>query len=411
MNIAVNAAWMLVSFLSLPGCVSEPEGIYPSASKQHAQHKQVATEHRGLWVATVANIDWPTSKTLTDAQRRAEMIRILDTARDLGLTAIYFQARPCGDAMYKSALEPWSEFLTGKSGTGPTDKSDPLAEWVKETHARGMELHVWLNPFRVGHPQLTGIQADNHPARRLAAVTREYGDYKWLDPGEPVAREHSLSVIEDIAARYEIDGLHIDDYFYPYPVKLPSGVLREFPDDGAWKHYQSSGGKFNRGDWRRENINGFLAQMTSRARAVRPKLVIGISPFGIWQPNHPPGVQGFNSHEGLYADAKKWLNEGSFDYMAPQLYWKVDAPQQPFKPLLDWWVSQNTHGKHVYAGLNVSRVGPDAAKDFSPLEITRQIDIIRATPGAGGFILFSARPIVENRVHIREILKAKIAEK
>ena len=151
--------------------------------------------------------------------------------------------------------------------------------------------------------------------------------------------------------------------------------------------------------------------MTRRARSLKPGLAIGVSPFGIWQPDHPAGVKGFNAYEGLYADSKHWLSEGFLDYLAPQLYWKIDAPQQPFKPLLNWWVAQNIHNKQVFAGLNVSKVGPDPVKDFSPLEITHQIDIIRATPGAGGFILFSARPIVENKVRIKDILKAKIAEK
>lgn len=404
----ISTAWMLVSVAAISGCMAEPDFV-PKTTKPGVTH--VAHEHRGLWVATVANIDWPTTKTLTDAQRHAEMIKILDAAKELGINAIYFQARPCGDALYKSELEPWSEFLTGKSGVGPTDGSDPLAVWVTEAHNRGMELHVWLNPFRVGHPKMTGPLALNHPAKHLADVTREYGDYKWLDPGEPAAREHSWQVIEDITRRYGIDGLHIDDYFYPYPVKLPTGAIKDFPDDSAWKKYQSGGGKLSRADWRRENINSFLTEMNARAKSIKPGIAIGISPFGIWQPDNPKGVKGLNAYESLYADAKKWTNEGWFDYMVPQLYWKVDAPQQPFKPLLDWWVGQNSKHKQMYAGLNVAKVGPDPEKEFSPAEITRQIDIIRATPGAHGFVLFSARPIVENKLKIRDILKAKLAEK
>ena len=400
---------MLACVLTISGCAMDPDPVSPAA--RPAPRVERGNEQRGVWVATVANIDWPSAKGLSDAQRRAEMIRILDVAKDVGLNTIYFQVRPCGDALYKSALEPWSEFLTGSSGVGPSDGSDPLAEWVTEAHARGLQLHAWINPFRVGHPKMVGKLAASHPANALAAVTRSYGEYKWLDPGEERAREHSLRVVEDLARRYDIDGFQIDDYFYPYPVKDAKGATVDFPDNAAWNRYLASGGKLSRGDWRRENITSFLIAMNRRAKAIKPSLVMGVSPFGIWKPDFPAGVKGFDAYEGLYADARSWLSNGTVDYLAPQLYWKIDAPQQPFQPLLNWWVAQNTHGKRVYAGLNLSKVGPNAVKDFAPSEITRQIDLIRATPGADGFVLFSMRPLLENKLNVRELLKAKIAER
>jgi uncharacterized lipoprotein YddW (UPF0748 family) len=361
------------------------------------------TEIRGVWVATVANIDWPSSKTLTDAQRRAEMVAILDKAKSIGLNTIFFQVRPTGDAMYRSDLEPWSEFLAGSSGVGPADGSDPLQEWITQAHARGIELHAWINPYRVGHPKLTGVQSASHPSNALASVTRSYGEYKWMDPGEPAAKEHTLKVVEDLCRRYELDGVHVDDYFYPYPINDKAGKRVEFPDDGAWGRYQSAGGKLSRDDWRRANIDSLIVDLGTRSKAAarrrnpaRP-LTFSISPFGIWRPGFPAGVKGFDAYAGLYADARKWMNDGTIDVAIPQLYWKIDAPEQPYQGLLDWWVSQRSPRTRLAVGLNASRIGVEGAKGFSASEITRQIEIARGTKGTSGYVLFSMKPLLEDR--------------
>jgi uncharacterized lipoprotein YddW (UPF0748 family) len=369
-------------------------------------------EIRGAWVATVANIDWPSVKTLTDQQRRDEMLRILDTAKAIGLNTIFFQVRPTGDAMYRSELEPWSEFLTGTSGEGPADGSDPLEEWVREAHARGIELHAWINPYRVGHPKLTGVQTASHPSNVLAAVTREYGEYKWMDPGEPVAKEHTLKVVEDLCRRYELDGVHVDDYFYPYPVNDKGGKKLEFPDDGAWGKYVSGGGKVSREDGRRGNIDRLIVEMGARAKAaakgrnpVRP-LTFSISPFGIWRPGFPAGVKGFDAYAGLYADARKWANEGMIDVVVPQLYWKIDAPEQPYMPLLNWWVSQSSPKTRLAVGLNASKVGEAGGRGFAVSEITRQITMARDTRGVRGYVLFSMKPLLEDRLGLAKEVKS-----
>lgn len=361
-------------------------------------------EIRGAWVATVANIDWPSAKTLTDQQRRDEMLKILDTAKGIGLNTIFFQVRPTGDAMYRSDLEPWSEFLTGTSGVGPADGSDPLEEWVREAHARGIELHAWINPYRVGHPKLTGPQSASHPSQALAAVTREYGEYKWMDPGEPVAKEHTMKVVEDICRRYEIDGVHVDDYFYPYPVNDKAGKRLAFPDDAAWGRYQTTGGKLSRDDWRRSNIDSLIVELGTRSKAAarrrnpaRP-LTLSISPFGIWRPGFPAGVKGFDAYAGLYADARKWVNEGTIDVVVPQLYWKIDAPEQPYVPLLNWWESQRSPKVRLAVGLNASKVGEVGGKGFAASEITRQITIARGTRGVSGYVLFSMKPLLADRL-------------
>ncbi|MBU6414482.1 MAG: family 10 glycosylhydrolase [Planctomycetes bacterium] len=388
----------LAGMASLGGCQEAQPGPTEVSVSRLTQ-----AEIRGVWVATVANIDWPSAKGLTDQQRRGEMLRILDTAKGIGLNTIFFQVRPTGDAIYRSDLEPWSEFLTGTSGVGPADGSDPLEEWVREAHARGIELHAWINPYRVGHPKLTGPQSASHPSQALAAVTREYGEYKWMDPGEPVAKEHTLKVVEDICRRYEIDGVHVDDYFYPYPVNEKAGKKVEFPDDGAWSRYQASGGNLSRDDWRRANINSLIVELGTRAKAsargrnpARP-LTFSISPFGIWRPGFPAGVKGFDAYAGLFADARKWTNEGTIDVVVPQLYWKIEAPEQPYVPLLNWWESQRSPKVRLAVGLNASRIGVEGPKGFLASEITRQIEIARGTKGASGYVLFSMKPLLEDR--------------
>lgn len=360
-------------------------------------------EIRGVWVATVANIDWPSSKGLTDAQRRTEVITILDQAKSIGLNTIFFQVRPTGDAMYRSDLEPWSEFLTGASGVGPADGSDPLEEWITLAHSRGIELHAWINPYRVGHPKLTGPQSATHPSNALSSVTREYGEYKWMDPGEDIAKEHTLKVVEDLCRRYELDGIHVDDYFYPYPVNDKSGKRMDFPDESAWSAYQSTGGKLSRDNWRRGNIDNLIVELGTRSKAAargrnpaRP-LTLSISPFGIWRPGFPAGVKGFDAYAGLYADARKWVNEGTIDVVVPQLYWKIDAPEQPYVPLLDWWESQRSPKVRLAVGLNASRIGVEGPKGFLASEITRQIEIARGKKGASGYVLFSMKPLLEDR--------------
>jgi len=356
----------------------------------------IRRELRGAWVASVANIDWPSTKTLTIEEQQAEAIAMLDRAASIGLNAIMLQVRPSCDALYKSELEPWSEFLTGESGTGPARDFDPLAFWVEQAHARGLELHAWFNPFRARHFEAKGPEAPMHISKARPDLVRSYDNYLWLDPGEPDARAHSLAVMLDVARRYDIDAVHLDDYFYPYP-KTVNGVELPFPDDVPFKRYVDSGGTLARGDWRRDNINTFMRELYNGVRAIKPQLRVGISPFGIWRPGYPSMVKGFDAYEKLAADATKWMREGWLDECVPQLYWKVEAPHQPFGPLLAWWRGENSRGRHVYAGLNASNVGK-TAKAWTPDEITRQIAITRNTADAAnpaGVVLFSMKALAQ----------------
>ncbi len=367
-------------------------------------------EFRGVWVATVANIDWPSAKALPTEQQRAEMTRILDAAAALNLNAILLQVRPACDAIYPSALEPWSEFLTGQSGLPPAPAWDPLAEWVAGAHDRGLELHAWFNPFRARHFRSERPDDPNHITHTRPDLTRTYGQYKWLDPGEPDSQEHALRVIADVLTRYDLDGVHIDDYFYPHPDKdLP------FPDDATYARHAAAGGTLPRPAWREHNINTFVQRMYRAVKALKPHAAVGISPFGIWRPGHPPGVKGMDAVERLHADARLWLNEGWLDYAAPQLYWAVDAPQQPFAPLLAWWRAENQQGRGLWPGLYTSRITGEPDK-WQPTEILRQIAVIRdrpddpspsdaAPPGGFGHIHFSMVCLLANRGGIADALR------
>lgn len=361
-------------------------------------------EFRGVWVATVDNIDWPSSKDLTSEAQQAEMAKILDAAQALNFNAIILQVRPTCDAIYPSAIEPWSEFLTGRSGRPPSTPYDPLKMWIDGAHARGLQLHAWINPYRARHEKTQFPDAPSHVSKTNPAMVKKYGEYLWMDPGEPWVQNRTIEVVRDILSRYDVDGIHIDDYFYPYPQKN-----REFDDRASFGRYHASGGTLPRDDWRRQNVDRFVERLYHEVKAIKREALFGISPFGIWRPGNPPGIQSMDPYLLLHADSKKWLNNGWLDYIAPQLYWPVDSKGQPFAPLLKWWVSQNTKHRHVWPGIYTSRVDTKEGKPWSAVEIARQIDTVRRTPGAGGVMQFSAVALVEKRVGLLDVLRRAYA--
>lgn len=389
-------------------------------------------EFRGVWVATVNNIDWPSARGMPVAAARAEMERLLDLAARLNLNAVVLQVRPCADAMYPSELEPWSEFLTGRSGQPPSEAGyDPLAEWIAGAHARGLELHAWVNPFRSRHPGQKAPDALSHVNVAQPGWVRDYAGGKWMDPGEPAAREHSLAVILDLVRRYDLDGVHYDDYFYPYP-----DGAKPFPDDTTYGAYTAAGGRLSREEWRRDNINSFVRRLYEGVKRLKPHVKVGASPFGIWRPGFPPGIRGFDAYDKLAADARLWLREGWIDYIAPQLYWPVDQKPQSYERLLDWWIANNDRGRHVWVGNYASRVlpapggtggggaapgvgGESAATtdakgrpSWEPSEIVRQIELTRlrgddsggAAGASTGNIHFSAVALLQNRRGLADAL-------
>ncbi|CAN5818661.1 hypothetical protein BH23ACT11_BH23ACT11_04260 [soil metagenome] len=350
-------------------------------------------EFRGAWIATVANIDWPSRPGLSTAQQQAELRALLDRAAVLNLNAIVFQIRPHTDALYASPYEPWSEYLTGKQGRAPEPFYDPLAFAVEEAHRRGLELHAWFNPYRAHHPAAQSAISEDHISRTRPELVREYGDYLWLDPGLPEVVDYSLSVVLDVVRRYDIDGVHFDDYFYPYPIRDDEGRRVEFPDSLSWAQALQAGVTLSRDDWRRQNVDRFVERLYQEVKAEKPWVKVGISPFGIWRPGHPEGVRGFDAYQEIYADARKWQQAGWLDYFAPQLYWRIASEGQPYQPLLDWWVEQNTAGRHLWPGNYASRVGFDVGADpaWEPEELAQQVRITRSQPGATGNVMFSMK--------------------
>jgi uncharacterized lipoprotein YddW (UPF0748 family) len=363
-----------------------------------------ARELRGAWLATVANIDWPSKPGLPVAQQKAELISLLDRAAQLHLNAIYFQVRPVADAFYASPLEPWSEYLTGVQGRSPG--YDPLALAVAEAHQRGLQLHAWFNPFRAGHPESKSPPALNHAVRTHPGLIRHYGRQIWFDPGEPEARARALAAVLDVVKRYDVDGVVFDDYFYPYPEKNWSGAPMDFPDDASWKKIGAQSG-LSRDDWRRANINQFVQKVSQTVHAAKPWVQFGISPFGIWRPGVPAGIdaKALDAYGRLYADARLWLASGWVDYLAPQLYWSIAPREHSFPLLFQWWRQQNPKGRHVFAALNDAAVGTK----FSDDEIGRQIDAVRTQTSNGGEIHYHLRNLVEN-LSLAKTVAAKYAQ-
>lgn len=389
-------------------CARGPKEKAPDKEKA-PEKKEVSVpsaprEFRAAWVATVANIDWPSKPGLSTPEQQKELQTILDKAVDLNLNAIILQGRPQCDALYDSKLEPWSSYLTGTMGKAPEPYYDPLEFAVKEAHQRGLELHVWFNPYRANHPANKGGISDNHISKINPPIVKEYGKYLWLDPGEKGTQDHTMNVVLDVVKRYDIDGVHIDDYFYPYKENDKDGKEIDFPDNPSWERYKASGGTLNRSDWRRENVNAFVKRFYNEVKAEKPWVKVGISPFGIWKPGYPQGVTGFNQYEGLYADAKLWIEEGWVDYFTPQLYWAIDSKGQPYKPLLKWWVEQNKKGRHLWPGNFTSRIPEEWKAD----EIVNQVKATQEEPGAGGNVHFSMITLSENRDNICDKLKQEL---
>ncbi len=324
-----------------------------------------------------------------------EALAILDRCRDLNLNAVVLQVRPHCDALYPSELEPWSYYLTGQQGQPPTPLYDPLQFWIDESHARGLELHAWFNPYRANHPKNKGELAPGSMVRQRPDLTLKLGDdgYYWLDPGHRDTRAHSLGVIADVVRRYDVDGVHLDDYFYPYP-SYNDG--EDFPDDATWQAYRNGGGKLSRRAWRRHNVDVFVEELYRRVKAEKRHVVVGISPFGIWRPNHPASIKtSFDQFDMIFADARRWLREGWVDYYTPQLYWPIAQVPQSYPVLLAWWTEQNLHERHLWPGLFTSRV---SAEGWTAREVANQIMVTRALVPAGpGTVQFSMRALMEDR--------------
>ncbi|HKO17080.1 MAG TPA: family 10 glycosylhydrolase [Gemmatimonadaceae bacterium] len=370
----------------------------------------VQREFRGVWISPAGEGDWPSRPGLPAAVQQQQLITLLDKARAIGLNAIIFHVRLSGDALYDTALAPWSAKLSGRQGVSPG--YDPLAVVVREAHARGLQVHAWFNPFRASLDG--GIRAaKNHVTRQHPSWVRRYGSQQWIDPGIPEARQFVIKTILDVVQRYDIDGVHLDDFFYPYREtrttyrRVGRGrhrhtvkVTREldFPDAASWAKYGRRAHWTDRAAWRRHNIDDFVHALYDSVHAEKPWLAVGISPFGIWRPGSPAGVDGLDSYREIYADTRKWLREGWVDYLAPQLYWPIDGAQNRFRALDAWWRSQNPLGRHVWPGLyTAGAVGPSPwALDEIPRQIATLRFVREGTMEANGHIHFRIGSLIAN---------------
>ncbi len=354
---------------------------------------------RAAWIATVSNIDWPSTNNLTTAQQKAELVGLLDRASQLRLNTIIFQVRPACDALYQSAFEPWSEYLTGTMGQRPEPFYDPLQFIIEQAHKRGLELHAWFNPYRARHAAARSPVANNHISKRRPQLVCRYGKSLWLDPGQKEVQDYSLAVIMDVVRRYDIDGVHLDDYFYPYTERNASGADLDFPDNSSWRRYGAGRGS-SREDWRRENVNVFIHRLYDSIKRSKPWVKFGVSPFGIWRPGNPAQIQGYDAYAKLYADSRKWLTSAWVDYFVPQLYWSIESPQQSFPVLLDWWAGQNPRKRLLAPGLDSTKVD----RRWTPAEITSQIKIARKVQ-AGGHVHWSMQALMRSESLDAALLK------
>ncbi len=374
-------------------------GTGPLHAQRGTEEPQAPREFRAAWVTTLMNLDWPSRPGLSSAEQQRELIAILDHAAELNLNAVILQVRSMGEAFYDSRHAPWSHFLTGEMGRGPNPAWDPLEFAVREAHRRGLELHAWLNPYRVHNNVEAGGIGPGHISRTQPGIVRRYANLLWLDPTAEATRDHIMDVVLEVVRNYDIDGIQFDDYFYPWP---RDGL--DFPDDENWRAYRQRGGRMERGDWRRRHVDELIQRFYREVKQEDPAVKVGISPFGIWRPEHPEGIAGTDQYDVLYADPKKWLNQGWLDYLAPQLYWSTEQERQSYARLLAWWVSENTRNRHIWPGLATWKI---TASDWPVNEILKQIDLARRQRGATGHIHFRYAWLLNNRNNISTILKER----
>lgn len=344
-------------------------------------------EFRAAWIASVANIDWPSKPGLPSIQQQEQFIHLLDELKSIGCNAVIVQIRPSADALYASSIEPWSHYLTGRQGQPPFPYYDPLKFMIQETHSRNMEFHAWFNPFRALVDNRKNLNPASHVTKKHPDWIINYGDKAYINPGIPEAREYVISVIMDVVKRYDIDGVHLDDYFYPYRI-----AGKEFGDQKSYAQYN---GGMNKEDWRRNNINLFISLLNANIKSVKPYVKFGISPFGIWRnaSKDPRGSLtrgGQTDYDDLYADVLLWMQKGWIDYLMPQLYWEHGNHAAAFDVLLPWW-NANGYGRHIYYGLGLYRMVNTHSSIWSkPSEILWQIHDIRQQSTTPGYCFFSA---------------------
>jgi len=367
----------------------------------NAQHKK--REMRAVWIATVENIDWPVNRNATSRQQQDEMRQMLDDLEKNNINTIVFQARPTADAFFLSPLEPWSKYLTGVQGKRPAPYYDPLQFIIEEAHRRCMEVHVWLNPYRVLNGNGINSLSKDHLFNKQRDLFVNYGGKYYFDPGLDETRDFLNQVVKDMVERYDIDAIHFDDYFYPYPVDG-----KDFPDNETFKKFPR--GYTNKADWRRNNVNLVIEELYKTIKEAKPWVDFGISPFGVWRNDNvdPTGSAtraGIQNYDDLYADILKWLKDGTIDYVVPQLYWEIGKKVADYEVLLKWW-SENSYNKNLFIGLYASALGIKTEPAWKkPNELARQLRMNQKYPQVSGAMFFSAKSFLKNLQGLNDSLK------
>jgi uncharacterized lipoprotein YddW (UPF0748 family) len=358
----------------------------------------IPREFRAAWIASVANINWPSRPGLSTEEQKTEAIDLLNYLQANNFNAVILQVRPQADALYASSIEPWSYFLTGQQNKAPFPFYDPLSFWIEESHKRGMELHAWLNPYRAHHTTGKNISEKSIVRTNPEQVHLLKEGFWWMDPSLKSTQDRTSKVVIDIVKRYDIDGIHFDDYFYPYPSYNGD---KDFPDHKSWNEYLKNGGDLSRGDWRRESVNILIERLYKEIKAEKKYVKFGISPFGIYRPGYPASVKGFDQYDKLYADARLWLNKGWIDYFTPQLYWPINKPGQSFPVLLAWWQQENKMQRHLWPGISI---GTDKYGITDNKEVLDQIKLSRTLiPKSQGVVHWNISSLTKNPTLTQEL--------
>ncbi|HVG41805.1 MAG TPA: family 10 glycosylhydrolase [Chitinophagaceae bacterium] len=354
---------------------------------------QPVYEFRGVWIASVANIDWPSSNQYNVESQKAEYIRQLDLHQRNGMNAVIVQVRPASDAVYPSPYEPWSQWLTGTQGKPPSPYYDPLEFMIEEAHKRGFEFHAWANPYRANFSVGKSSIAPAHITRLHPEWFLQYGTTLFFDPGNKEGQKWVGAVIRDMVRRYDIDAVHMDDYFYPYRI-----AGKEFPDAESYSRY---GNGMNKDDWRRSNVDSIIVSLSKIIKEEKPWCKFGISPFGVWRnsskdPEGSPTQGGQTNYDDLYADILLWTKKGWIDYVTPQLYWEMGHKLVAYEVLIDWW-SKHAYGRHMYIGHGYYRaLERNSTAWHNKNQLPNQLQLLRTYPTIQGSVYFSSRSFYSN---------------
>jgi uncharacterized lipoprotein YddW (UPF0748 family) len=378
----------------------------PTANAQNiadiTKSKEPKREFRGVWIATVVNIDWPTDAKAPSDKQKKDLQTILDTQQKNGINAVIFQVRPAADAIYAKGSEPWSKYLTGRQGQAPDPFYDPLEFAVNEAHKRGMELHAWFNPYRATFDSNFSSLAQNHITRLKPEWFFTYGGIKQFNPGIPAVREYIVKIILNVVDNYDIDGVHMDDYFYPYAI-----AGQKINDAETFKQYGQGFDDIKA--WRRNNVDVLIKMLNDSIHKHNPRVKFGISPFGVWanKVHNPEGSpsNGLETYYELYADSRKWMKEGWVDYMVPQLYRPIGDRLIDFEKMVDWW-SNNTFDRHLYVGHAAYRINEHKLRAYQdPAEMPEEITYLRKNPRVEGSVFFSSNSLINNPLGFADSLR------